>query len=102
MAKEPDITDMFAKTEAAKKIISPPQKDNNDLDEGRVQPVGVGLTRGEEEALKVMAAEHGVRVHALLKLAIRKFIVEVRKGAVNIEDYLETSPEPKKKLKKIK
>ena len=70
--------------------------DNSDLNQGKITPVGTGLTAGEKAALKVIAAEHGITLNALMRFALRKFIVQVRTGEIDL-DAEQAEPEPQKK-----
>ena len=76
------------------------QLDLSDLNQGKVSPIGVGLTEGELNAIKVLAEAHNVAPHALLKLAVREFIKTARAGKIDIETYFEVPPPPKKRLKR--
>lgn len=93
MAKpKPNITGLLARTENAEL----PPADNSDLDNGEIRPVGVGLSRGEREALDQMAAEMDIARNALLRFAIRWFIVQYRAGLINPEEH-EEPPQPQKR-----
>ncbi len=76
-----------------------PQADNSDLS-GAIKPVGVGLTAGEKEALKAMAESHELTLNALMRYAMRRFIVDVRAGKIDLEAEL-AEPEPVKKRLKL-
>ena len=93
MAKDDKLSDLFKKTGPD----SPPA-DNSDLDSGVIRSVGVGLKQGEAAAIKAMAAELGIRPNALLRFAIRWFILRARAGDVDLSSFLETPPAPAKKL----
>jgi hypothetical protein len=72
------------------------QTDNSDLDAGKISPVGVGLKEGERKALKAMAAQYeGLTLNALMRFALRRFIVQVRAGEINLENEF-AEPEPQK------
>lgn len=73
---------------------------NRDLDLGKISPVGVGLLTGEKEALKVLAAEQGITLNALMRFALRRFIVEVRAGVIDLNKE-QDEPEPQKKKLKL-
>jgi hypothetical protein len=72
------------------------QADNSDLETGKISPVGVGLKEGEQKALKAIAAEHGHTLNALMRFALRRFIVDVRAGVIDLEQE-QAEPEPQKK-----
>lgn len=72
---------------------------NADLDSGKITAIGVGITTGELAALSNLAAQYGLTKNALTRFAIRRLLVDVRSGALNIEQEL-LEPEPiKPKLK---
>ena len=75
------------------------QADNSDL-VGSIKPVGVGITAGEKEALKTIAESNDLTLNGLMRFALRRFIVDVRAGKINLEDEL-AEPEPVKKRLKM-
>ena len=75
-------------------------QDNSDLNTGKIAPVGTGLTLGEKEALKVIAASQELTLNALMRFALRRFIVEVRSGKIDLEAE-QAEPEPQKKRLKL-
>jgi hypothetical protein len=89
--KTPSIKGLFDRTE-------PKQApgDNSDINQGNIKPVGVGLTIGEIGAIDAIGAENELTRNALLRFAIRRFIIEYRKGDINLET--EAPPPPKRKL----
>lgn len=94
--KKPDMTNIFARTEPEGE--STRAGDNEDLDSGRITTQGVGLREGELAALNDLANRSGLTKNALARLAIRKFIIDERTGALDLSDYIE-APEPKKRAK---
>ena len=75
-------------------------QDNSDLNAGKIAPVGTGLTLGEKEALKAIAASQEITLNALMRYALQRFIVDVRAGRIDL-DAEQAEPEPaKKRLKK--
>ena len=74
-------------------------QDNSDLT-GSIKPVGVGLTAGEKEALKTIAESNELTLNALMRFALRRFIVEVRSGKIDLEAE-QAEPEPQKKRLKL-
>jgi hypothetical protein len=98
MAKQkPDLTDIFARTEPGPSEAGRPI-DNSDLDNGNVRPLGVGLRAGEVAALDQIANQYGVARNALLRFAVRYFLLQFRAGRVDLIGQVETPPPPKKKL----
>lgn len=71
---------------------------NDDLNSGKIIPNGVGLTEGEVAAVDSIAAEHGLTRNALLRFAVRTFILNYRSGNIDLENYIFTPPPPKRKL----
>jgi hypothetical protein len=74
-------------------------QDNSDLNEGKIAPVGTGLTLGEKEALRAIAASQEITLNALMRYALRRFIVEVRAGRIDLEAEQDKPAPPKKRLK---
>jgi hypothetical protein len=60
--------------------------------------MGVGLRAGEIAALDVIANQYGIARNALLRFAVRQFILEWRAGKIDLSGQVETPPPPKKKL----
>ena len=89
--KSTGLEDIFRKTEAGEG--SP---DLSDLDRGRIQTLGVGLTDGERDALQAIADAHGVARNAVMRFAMRYFLADYRAGQVQLST--EEPPPPKKKL----
>jgi hypothetical protein len=77
----------------------PEPGDNADLDEGRIISAGVGITEGELAALDALAIKVEVSRNALMHLAVRLFLEQVRAGEVELEQYFEEPERPKKRLK---
>jgi hypothetical protein len=75
-------------------------QDNSDLTEGKIAPVGTGLTLGEKAALKAIAESNQLTLNALMRFALRRFIVEVRSGKIDLEAE-QAEPEPQKKRLKL-
>ena len=77
----------------------PEAGDNADLDNGRIVSAGVGVKEGELAAFEALAARHDVTKNAIMRIALRYFLVKVRAGEVNPEDYLEEPEKPKKRTR---
>lgn len=90
---------IFSRTGSAPSSTKAPA-DNSDLTTGKIAPVGTGLTEGERAALKSIATEHEVSLNALMRYAMRRFIVDVRAGKIDLEAEL-AEPEPVKKRLKL-
>jgi len=94
MAKQPDIN-IFSKTEQA----DYQDIDLTDLETGRTIPQGVGLKEGTINALQALADQYDISRNALMKFAIRRFLLDLRAGKINLAEYIEIPPEPKRRLK---
>ena len=104
MAQKTKITQslgIMSEPRSGSKLIPTKAKaqDNSDLNEGKIAPVGTGLTLGEKEALKVIAASQEITLNALMRYALRRFIVEVRAGRIDLEAEQDKPAPPKKRLK---
>lgn len=95
MAKKPDLTGLLQRTDKAPTA----QADNSDLDAGIIRPLGVGITSGERDALGEIAAEYELSRNALLRFALRWFILEYRAGRVDIKSHIEQPPPANKKIR---
>ncbi len=85
---------IFSRSGPAPSVKAQPA-DNSDL-KGAISPVGVGLTAGEKAALKALAESHELTLNALMRFALRRFIVDVRAGKIDLEAE-QAEPEPVKK-----
>ena len=74
--------------------------DNSDLNDGKIGPVSAGLMTGEKTALKDIAARHDLTLNALMRWALRQFIIDVRSGKIDIQAAL-AEPKPEKKRLKL-
>ena len=72
---------------------------NADLDNGRIVSAGVGIKEGELAAFEAMAERYDVTKNAIMRIALRYFLVEARAGRVNPEDYIVEPDKPKKKTR---
>lgn len=96
MAKKPDITNPFAKTSPGE---TERRASNEDLDQGRTISVGVGLKEGEVAVIDQFAGELGVTRNALMRWALRWFLLELRAGRIDLSRFVEAPPEPRKNLR---
>jgi hypothetical protein len=103
MAKKPDLSNIFAKTEGKG------QADLSDLDEGNIRPTGVGLREGEISALDDIGRELGglmdaepIARNALMRIATRRFIAAVRAGDITLEELAEYFDRPEKPQPKLR
>ena len=90
---------IFAPTSAAARPVKAPA-DNSDLNTGKIGPVSAGLMTGEKAALKAIAAQHDLTLNALMRFALRQFIIDVRTGKIDIKAAL-AEPKPEKKRLKL-
>lgn len=93
MARKPTLNNPLAKTSKGEPV------DAADLDAGNIRTTGVGLRDGELQAVDNLAERLGVARNALLRFAIRWFILETRAGNVELDQFVEIPPEPKRRLK---
>ena len=84
MAKEPTIN-IFSKTEEPDNQAA----DLSDLKAGNVKPQGVGLTEGTIKALDSIAQQYKISRNALIKLAVRRFILDYRTGNINLKELIQ-------------
>lgn len=93
MAKQPEIN-IFSKTEQAdiNKV------DISDLENGRTLPQGVGIKEGTVNALQALADKYKLSRNALMKFAIRRFLLDYRAGKIDLAEFIEIPPDPKRKL----
>ena len=93
MAKSTGLENLFESTEAAEIDVS-------DLEEGNIQSTGVGLRQGEINALNEIGADlGGISRNALIRFAVRKFLIEYRMGKVDLSSYVQVPEKPKPSLK---
>lgn len=79
-------------------LFKKPAGDNTDLDSGNVRPIGVGLRQGTIEALDQLGSELNLSRGSIIKLAVRLLLLGVRAGKLNLVEYVEEPPAPKKKI----
>ena len=97
MAKKEVIpSDLFKKSGSTARPATKAKADNSDLDTGKITPVGTGLKEGEKQALKAIAEQNDYTLNALMRYALRLFIVDVRAGKIDLT-AAEATPEPAKK-----
>jgi len=100
MAKKPDLSGMFKATEQRTGDV---KVDLSDLNKGVIKATGVGLREGELAALKAIAEQLGgdepIARNALIRWAVRHFITEFRRGAIDLKVWIEEPPPPKKTLR---
>lgn len=75
-----------------------PDLTNEALNDGRIVSAGVGLKQGELTALEKIAEIYGVKKNAIMRLALRLFLTQVRDGKINIPDYIFIPPAPASKV----
>ena len=93
--KKQDLSDIFAKTEPAPGATA----EYSDLDAGKIQSTGVGLKQGEIAALDAIAADLEITRNAIMRFAIRYFIIQHRAGNIDLASHVEEPPPPKKSLR---
>lgn len=60
---------------------------------GRISTQGVGLREAELEELRALAAAWGLRTNAVMRLAIRYFLIGVHEGRIQKSEFVETKTE---------
>lgn len=91
--KRTNLDDIFKKTEADRADEDPRVPAT-----GRTLSVGVGLKEGEVEMLDQIAADLDVTRNALMRYALRYFLIQYLAGEVSPAEDVE-EPEVKKRLK---
>lgn len=92
--KSTGLEEIFKRTEPGES-----EQDNSDLDSGNIQSTGVGLREGEITALDQIASELEVSRNAVLRFAVRWFLLKYRSGDVDLSGYVEAPPPPRKQLR---
>ena len=89
------LDDVFKKTESG-----PSEIDVSDLDRGNIQSTGVGLRKGEIDALDALGASlGGIARNALIRFAVRSFLLDYRAGKVDLSSYVKEPAPPKPSLR---
>ena len=86
MAGKSKLSNLFSKTQG-------------DLDAGNIKPVGVGLREGEIAALEEIAGALEIPRNQLLRFAVRRFLLDYQAGLIDLQEYIEQPPPPKKNLR---
>ena len=86
MAKKRGVDELFSSTEPKETksgwgVVKIPA-------EGRTLPVGVGLKESEVAMLDDIASELGVARNALLRWAVRYFLLQYKRGAIDMTQYV--------------
>ena len=90
------LDDVFKKTEQEPGA----EVDVSDLDRGNIQSTGVGLRKGEIEALDGIGASlGGVSRNALIRWSVRRFLIQYRSGEIDLSAYLKEPEPPKPSLR---
>jgi hypothetical protein len=105
--KQPDLTNIFAKTEPGQTGQAP--ADNSDLDNGNIKSTGVGLREGEIAALDAIGRQLGdflqsepVARNAITRIAIRRMIEDYRAGKITLDElgaYFDRPEKPQPRLR---
>ena len=95
MTKKQDQGVIFKKTEQEPAGAV----DTTDLDVGRTLSTGVGLKEGEVQAIDALAAHIGVTRNALMRFAVRWFLIQYRTGNIDLAQFVEEPPPTKKTLR---
>lgn len=92
MAQKPkqNLGGIFSRAEEEQPARKAPEQDP--FDEGRIVSAGVGVKEGEMKAFAQLAERFGFSKNAWMRIALRYFIVEIRAGRLNPEDFTEIEP----------
>jgi len=94
--KQTGLDDIFKRTEPG----PAGQVDISDLDRGVIRSTGVGLREGEIAAVDAIGeALGGISRNALIRFAVRDFLIRYRTGQVDLSDYIKEPEPPKPKLR---
>jgi hypothetical protein len=93
--KQTGVENIFARTEP---IGADQPVDTSDLNEGNIRAVGVGLTGGEMAAVQAIADSLGLARNAVLRYAVRWFVLQYRAGRIDLAKSVQEPPPPKKKV----
>jgi len=102
--KQADLSEIFKKTEPG----TQPQADHSDLNSGNIRATGVGLREGEITALDALGAALGdfmdaepIARNALIRIAVRRFILAHRSGDITLQELAEYFDRPEKPQPKL-
>ena len=74
--------------------------DVSDLDSGNIQSTGVGLRKGEIEALDAIGESlGGISRNALIRWSVRRFLIQYRSGEIDLSAYVKEPEPPKSSLR---
>ena len=77
-----------------------PEIDISDLDRGNIQSTGVGLRKGEIEALDAIGESlGGISRNALIRFAVRSFLLDYIAGNLDLSSYVKEPAPPKPSLR---
>jgi hypothetical protein len=68
------------------------------LNSGRIISAGVGIKQGEMAAIEKLAKRYSVTKNALMRLAIRSWLKQVRDGEFDIAQHVHFPPAPSAKV----
>jgi hypothetical protein len=91
--KQTGLENIFARTEPTTGQAA----DTSDLG-GNIKATGIGLTLGELAAVQRIADELGLARNAVMRYAVRWFILQYRAGKIDLAGRVEEPPPPKKRL----
>lgn len=80
--QKPDLSNIFAKTETQKT-----KEDYNldDLNRGPIKSTSCGLNQGEIDALNKIAATEEYSRNAIMRYAVRRFLVDYLQGEIELQ-----------------
>jgi hypothetical protein len=69
------------------------------VDKGAYRSVGIGLKQQELAEVEALAQSYDLTRNAIMRLAVIRFIDQVKAGTLNIDDYKEPPTPQKQRLK---
>jgi hypothetical protein len=99
--KKLDLTNVFAPTGGQQEPgATPDYLTDEQLNKGRIVSAGVGLKQGEVNAFDALAGElgEGITRNALMRLALRWWLRQVREGRIDLNQFVVEPPKPKKRI----
>ncbi len=97
MAKKVTMPKLMQRTETAGNQPATPAMD---LDAGVIKAVSTGLKQGEIAALDAIAEANDLARNAVMRFAIRKFLIDYRDGRVDLSGAFEVETKRRFKLPK--
>lgn len=88
MARRPTIAALKNAPKLTQATEPPPGTITPARPTGRTVATGVGLKQSELDELDAIAAESGIARNALMRIAVHRFLDDVRAGRVDLQQYV--------------